>query len=97
MFEEYLCAKTMSSQGALGAEPYVRNMGEKDRSKVFLEELKNDDKLALLAEQLVATKQDLDDSKRHVLQNFFSETLQCRPDDRAADLRRPFTFLALNL
>ena len=94
LFEEDLSAKKLLPLGALGAEPYLQKKGEKDRSIIVLEEWKNDDKLAFLAQQFVATEQDLDDSKKVALQEFFGATLQCRPDERAADLKQAIGFLA---
>ena len=94
MFEKHLSAKAILPQEALWVERYLQNKGEKDRSKEVLEELKNEDKLALLAQKLVTTEQDLDDSKKQALQMFFSASLRCRPDERAADLKQVFRFLA---
>ena len=94
MFEEYFSAKAILPHEALWVEQYLQNKGEKDRSREVLEELKNEDKLALLARQLVMTEQDLDDSKKQELQRFFSASLRCRPDERAADLKQVFRFLA---
>lgn len=94
MFEEYLSAKAILPQEALWAEQYFQNKGERVDCLNVLQELKNEDKLALLARQLVTTEQDLDDSKKQALQEFFSASLRCRPDERAADLKQAFSFLA---
>jgi hypothetical protein len=78
----------------LWVEQYLQNKGEKGRSIEVLGELKNEEKLALLARQLVTTEKDLDNSKKQALQEFFSASLRCRPDERAADLKQAFGFLA---
>jgi hypothetical protein len=94
MFEKYLSAIAILPQEALWAEQYLQNKGEIDRSREVLEKLKNEDKLALLAQQLVTAEHDLNDSKKQSLQEFFGASLRCRPDERAADLKHAFGFLA---
>jgi serine/threonine protein kinase len=90
MFERYLSAIAPLPQEALWAEQYFQNKGEEHLSKRVLEDLKHEDKLVLLARQLVTAEQDIDDDKKQALQQFFSVSLVCEPDLREADLKRSF-------
>lgn len=94
MFEKYLSAIAILPQEVFWAERYFQNKGGMDQSRRVLEKLKEEDKLALLARQLLPTVQDLSDSKKQALQEFFGASLRCRPDERAADLKQAFGLLA---
>jgi hypothetical protein len=96
MFEKCLSGITTLPQEALWAEQYFQNKDEKYLSKRVLESLKHKDKLVLLARQLVLAEQGLDDDKKHALQQFFSASLVCEPDERAAGLKQLFDCLVLH-
>jgi hypothetical protein len=96
MFEKYLSARVPLPQEALWAEKYFQNKGQKHLSKKVLESLKHEDKLVLLAQQLVMAEQDLDDVKKQALQQFLSVSLVCESDLREADLRLSFGCLILD-
>ena len=95
MFEKYLSATVPLPQEALWAEQYFQNKGEKHLSTRVLEGLKHDDKLVLLARQLVTAERDLEGMKQ-ALQQFFRVSLVCESNLREADLKRSFGCLVLD-
>ena len=96
MFEKYLSATVPLPQEALWAEQYFQNKGEKHLSTRVLEGLKHDDKLVLLARQLVTAERDLEEGMKQALQQFFRVSLVCESNLREADLKRSFGCLVLD-
>ena len=93
MFEKYLSGIIPLPQEAYWAERYFQGKEERHLSKRILEDLKQEDKLVVLAQQLVMVEKDLDDDKKQTLEQFFSVSLTCNPDIREASLMQLFSRL----
>ena len=83
MFEKYLSGIMPLPQEAHWAEQYFQNGGERHLSQRILKDLKQEGELVMLARQLVMAEKDLDDEKKQALQEFFSASLACNPNERA--------------
>ncbi len=96
MFEKYLSGILPLPQEVLWAEQYFQIREERPLSKCVLEGLKHEDKLTLLARQLVLAEQGLEDDKKQAIQQFFDVSLVCEPHMRGVDLKRSFGCLILD-
>jgi hypothetical protein len=94
IFEKYLSAIMALPPEAHWAEQHLQNKDEEHLSKKFLSELKRENKLALLTEQLVFLESGFPDKTKDALQQFFRISLRSNPEDRAADLKQCFGFFA---
>lgn len=88
LFEKYLSGMTPLPQESQWAKEYSQEKEHENLSMRTLQALKQDDKLALLGQQLVQAETDLDKDKRHALAHFLSTSLACNPDKRNANLAR---------
>jgi serine/threonine protein kinase len=96
MFEKYLSRTVPLPKELLWVEQYFQIGEEKCLSKSVLDSLKHEDKLVLLAQQLVLAEQGLDDNKKQALQQFFDVSLVCEPHMRGEDLKQSFGYLMLD-
>ena len=94
MFEKYLSAIVKLPPEAHWAEQYLQGKDKEHLSRESLSKLKREDKLALLAEQLVFLEPGLPDETKDALQQFFRISLRSNPEERAADLKQCFGFFA---
>ena len=86
IFERYFSGMTPLPQEARWAEPYFERVGEGDVSKQVLDNLKQDDRLVVLASQLVMDETDLSDEAQQGLMEFFNKSLSVDPDLREGKL-----------
>jgi serine/threonine protein kinase len=120
LFERCLSGIVPLPSEAHWAESYFQGKEKRDLSKRILEDLKQGDRLVMLAKQLVMaenelsndTKQgdrlvmlakqlvmaenELSNDTKQVLQQFFSMSLACNPNQRETDLKQPFGSLTPN-
>jgi hypothetical protein len=90
MFEKYISMDAVLPHEASWARKYLQNKERKDQIEKSLNDLKNEQKLVLLSEQLVEALDNLDNSSKQALLEFFSTSLQCDPEERAVDLFQAF-------
>ncbi|KAH7357598.1 hypothetical protein BKA66DRAFT_552783 [Pyrenochaeta sp. MPI-SDFR-AT-0127] len=93
LFENYLSGTMPLPEEVRWAEQYVQ-IKEQRSSKHVLDVLKRDDKLALLAEQLVLTEHVADEKVKKALVCFFRATLACNLHQRDACLQKWLILLA---
>ena len=96
MFERYLSGITSLPQEACWAEQYFQGGGGRHLSQRILKDLKQEDKLVMLAQQLVTAERGLDDDKKRALDQFFSASLTCNPNGRETNLEQSFSCLISN-
>jgi hypothetical protein len=93
VFEKYLSAIVALPPEAHWAEQYLQK-DEEHLSIKFLSELKRENKLSLLTEQLVFLELGLPGESKDALQQFFRISLPSNPENRAAGLKQCFGFFA---
>jgi serine/threonine protein kinase len=96
LFEKYLSWITSLPQDVHWAERYFQGKERRHLSKNILEDLKQGDQLAMLAQHLVLAERDISSDKRQALERFFRTSLACNPDERDASLEKSFSQLRLD-
>jgi hypothetical protein len=96
LFEKCLSGIVPLPSEAHWAESYFQGKEKRDLSKRILEDLKQGDRLVMLAKQLVMAENELSNDTKQVLQQFFSMSLACDPNQRETDLKQPFGSLTPN-
>jgi serine/threonine protein kinase len=96
LFERCLSGIVPLPSEAHWAESYFQGKEKRDLSKRILEDLKQGDRLVMLAKQLVMAENELSNDTKQVLQQFFSMSLACNPNQRETDLKQPFGSLTPN-
>jgi hypothetical protein len=96
IFEQYLSGFVPLPQEAKWAERYFQGIEGNDFGLRLLMDLKQEDKLVMLAGQLVMAEKDLDNDRKQVLTCFFSASLARNPNLRDANAIRSFDCLTPN-
>jgi len=96
LFERCLSGIVPLPSEAHWAESYFQGKEKRDLSKRILEDLKQGDRLVMLAKQLVMAENELSNDTKQVLQQFFSMSLAFDPNQRETDLKQPFGSLTPN-
>jgi hypothetical protein len=96
LFEKCLSGIVPLPSEAHWAESYFQGKEKRDLSKRILEDLKQGDRLVMLAKQLVMAENELSNDTKQVLQQFFRMSLACDPNQRETDLKQPFGSLTPN-
>jgi serine/threonine protein kinase len=96
LFEKYLSGITPLPREAHWAERYFQGKVITHLSKKVIGELKQEDKLLMLAKQLILAERDLDAKNQQALAQFFDVSITCNPDLRKVDLRELCSSLVSN-
>lgn len=88
LFEKCLSGIAPLPQEAHWAKPYFQGKEKRHLSKSILEDLKQRDRLVMLAQQLVMAEKDLSNDTKQALQQFFSTSLTYDPNQREFNLRQ---------
>lgn len=96
LFEKHFSGVVPLPEEASWAEKYLQ-IGEEHRnqSKHVLASLKLENKLILLAQQLVICEPDLKEEQKQALQQFFEESLVSPPQSKPSDLNRLCNYFRL--
>lgn len=95
LFEKYLSGITLLPREAQWAKRYFQGKEKRHLSKWTLADLKQADKLVVLAQQFAQTERDIEIERKQALEWLLSTSLACNPDERAKDLRELLTHCGL--
>jgi serine/threonine protein kinase len=95
LFEKYLSGTVVLPQKAQWANQYFQDKTQQHLSKHVLDNLKHDNKLALLAQQLIYAEQDIDQDIKQALERLFSILLAYNPNERHISLEEMFGWLGI--
>jgi hypothetical protein len=94
LFEQYFTGSAPLPEEARWAQQSFMHMGIIRQTGSILEELKEEDELLRLAQQLLGAEETLDRDKKSSLNSFLASALLSDPNSRHASLQQSLELLA---